>query len=132
MTTGFTQISTKPQDLYRVYLKGKSLGLIESKQEEIKQKYNVKKVYVPTDLDIVKETTFAKDIKTVASIYEEIKDISPFTINGYTIKINGLDTTDTNGKKIEGTTQKIYVIDKKVFTDSIEYRPSGIHPEMVT
>ena len=130
MTTGFTQISTKPQDLYRVYLKGKSLGLIESKQEledyidnkqeEIKQKYNVKKVYVPTDLDIVKETTFAKDIKTVASIYEEIKDISPFTINGYTIKINGLDTTDTNGKKIEGTTQKIYVIDKKVFTDSIE------------
>ena len=29
-TTGFTRINTKPKTLYRVYLKGESLGLIES------------------------------------------------------------------------------------------------------
>ena len=117
---GFTKISTKPHDLYRVYLKGKSLGLIESKkeledfidkkQEEIKKKYNVEKVYVPTDLKITKETTFDKNIKSTEEIYEEIKDISPFTIKGYVIKIKGLDTTTQEGKVVKGDTQKIYVL----------------------
>ena len=129
-TTGFTSFSNKPRDLYRVYLKGESLGLIESKEElenyidqeqrEIKKKYNVKKVYVPADLDIVKETTFDGRVKPVEDIYEEIKDISPFTINGYVVKIKGLDTTTTDGKVVKGTTQKIYVTQKSVFTNSIE------------
>ena len=131
VTTGFTKISTKPQDLYRVYLKGESLGLIESKQsledfidakqEEIKKKYHVKKVYVPAELDIVKETTFDRNIKTTEEIYEEIKDKSPFTINGYVVKIKGIDSTDAEtGKTIAGKTQIIYVLDKEVFTNSIE------------
>ena len=91
LTTGFTKVSLEPKTVYRVYLKGKSLGIIESKdqlekyidkeQKEIKQKYNVKKVYLPTDLDIVKEITYKEDTKTTKEIYEEIKDISPFTIN---------------------------------------------------
>ena len=84
-TTGFTSISNTPQAMYRVYLKGKSLGLIESKQsfenyidekqDEIKKKYNVDKVYAPTDLDIVKEITFDSNIKTNQEIYDEIKDL---------------------------------------------------------
>ena len=129
-STGFTKISTKPLDLYRVYLKGESLGLIESKkeledfidnkQEEIKKKYNVKKVYVPAELDIVKETTFDRNIKSIEEIYEEIKDISPFTINGYVVKIKGLDTQDEEGKTIAGKTQIIYVTEKEIFTNSIE------------
>lgn len=130
LSTGFTSFSNKPNDLYRVYLKGESLGLIESKKEledyidaqqnQIKRKYNVNKVYVPTDLDIVKETTFDNRVKTVEEIYEEIKDISPFTISGYVIKLKGLDTTTENGKTVKGTTQKIYVLDKEVFTNSVE------------
>ena len=49
LTMGFTDINNEPQTVYRVYLKGKSLGLIKSKksfenyidnkQEAIKQKY---------------------------------------------------------------------------------------------
>ncbi len=130
LTTGYTSFNANPQTVYRVYLKGKSLGIIESKdsfedyidqkQEEIKTKYSVKKVYVPSDLDIVKEITFETDIKSNQEIYDEIKDISPFTINGYTIKIKGLDTTDAEGNKVKGKTQTLYVIDKKVFTNSIE------------
>ena len=130
LTTGFTDIATKPQTVYRVYLKGKSLGIISSKssfenyidkkQEEIKKKYNVDKVYVPADLDIVKEITFENHVKTNAEIYEEIKDISPFTINGYVIKIKGLDTKDADGKEIKGKTQTIYVLKKDIFTNSIE------------
>lgn len=130
LMSGFQSISSKPRELYRVYLKGKSLGLIESKkeledyidqqQDQIKKKYHVNKVYVPTDLDIEKETTFDQGVKTAEEIYEEIKDISPFTISGYVIKLKGLDTKTTDGKTIKGTTQKIYVLDKKVFTNSIE------------
>ena len=129
-TTGFAQISTKPQNLYRIYLKGKSLGIIESKkeleeyidkeQESIKDRYKVDKVYAPADLKIVKETTFDRDIKSTKEIYEAIKDISPFTINGYVIKIKGIETTTEDGKKKTGKTNTIYTIKKEVFTNSIE------------
>jgi len=129
-TTGFSNISKEPNNVYRVYLKGKSLGLIKSKasferyidkkQQEIKEKYGVKKVYIPEELDIVKEITYDNDIKSNKEIYNEIKDISPFTINGYVIKIKGIDTKDVNGKPVKGKSQTIYVLNKEVFTNSIE------------
>ena len=130
LTTGFVNISTKPQTVYRVYLKGKSLGIIESKesfeayidrkQEEIKKKYNVNKVYVPSELDIIKEITFENRVKTNNEIYEEIKDISPFTINGYVIKIKGVDVKKAEGTTEKTQTQTIYVLEKSIFTKSIE------------
>ena len=50
LTTGFTNINNEPHTVYRVYLKGESLGIIkskkslenyiDSKQEQIKRKYN--------------------------------------------------------------------------------------------
>ena len=131
LTTGFSRILSSPRTLYRVYLKGESLGLIKSKKElekyinkeqnEIKKKYNVDKVYVPEDLDIEKEITYSNNVKSINKIYEEIKDISPFTIKGYIIKIKGLDTKNSEtGKTIKGKTQSLYVIDKKVFTNSIQ------------
>lgn len=139
LSAGFANISTKPKTLYRVYLKGESLGLINSKkeledfidkkQEEIKKEYNVDKVYVPSELDIVKEITFDGNVKTVDKIYEEIKDKSPFTINGYTIKIKGLDTKAEDGKVIKGTTQKIYTIERETFTDAIEETVKSFIPE---
>lgn len=131
LTTGFSRILSSPRTLYRVYLKGESLGLIKSNKElekyinkeqnEIKKKYNVDKVYVPEDLDIEKEITYSNNVKSINKIYEEIKDISPFTIKGYIIKIKGLDTKNSEtGKTIKGKTQSLYVIDKKVFTNSIQ------------
>ncbi len=138
LTTGFTTISLTPQTVYRVYLKGKSLGLIKSKeslekyidkkQNEIKKKYNVETVYLPEDLDIVKEITYSEDIKTTKEIYEEIKDISPFTINGYAIKIRGIDTKDSTGKTVKGKNQTIYVIDKTIFDDAVEKTAKSFIP----
>lgn len=129
-TTGFAKILQSPQVVYRVYLKGESLGLISSKVElenyidkketEIKEKYGVDKVYTPTDLDIVKEITYYNEVSSVKDIYNKIKDISPFTINGYQITIKGIDTQDSEGKTIKGKSQSIYVIDRNVFTDSID------------
>ena len=76
--TGFTKINSSPRTLYRVYLKGESLGLINSKekleeyinkeQASIKKKYNVKKVYPPEDLSIEKEVTYSNDIKSINKI----------------------------------------------------------------
>ena len=139
-TTGFTKVNNAPKELYRVYLNGKPLGLIKSKnsfekyinekQQAIKAKYKVKNVYVPANLDIVKEYTFENNIKSNKEIYDEIKDLSSFTIDGYSVKIKGLDTKDTNGKKIKGKSQTIYVLDKKVFTNSVEKTvKSFIKPE---
>ena len=130
LTVGFTNKTTSPKTLYRVYLEGKSLGLIKSKnnlenyidkkQEEIKNKYKVDKVYVPDDLDIEKEVTYSNDILSTEKIYKKIKDISPFTIDGYTITITGFDSKDANGKVIKAQKQKIYVLDKQVFKNAVE------------
>ncbi len=127
---GYKKLNQEPQTVYRVYLKGKSLGLIKSKkaleeyidkeQEHLKQKYKVKKVYAPDELDIVKEITYNKKTSTTKEIYEKIKDKSPFTIKGYAITIKGLDTQTNEGEKITTKDQTLYVLDKKIFTNSLE------------
>ena len=63
---------TKPVELYRVYLKGETIGyiknkelleeFIDKKQTEIKEKYGVDKVFLPNDLDIKKEITYGKKV----------------------------------------------------------------------
>ena len=59
---------TTPKQVYRVYLKGKTIGYIKSKkelenyinneQEKLKKRYKVDAVYIPEDVNI-------KDIKTI-------------------------------------------------------------------
>ena len=106
----FTTKSKEPYEVYRIYLKGKSLGFVESKkelekyidkkQESVKKKYKVSKVYVPEELDIIKEVTFNEKISSVKSIYEKIKDIEPFTIDGYEVTIKGLTKRNDDGNEI--------------------------------
>lgn len=127
-------IETKsPKQLYRVYLSGESIGVIESKEElekyidekqqEIKDAYSVSKVYAPNDLDIMKEITYNEKISTVEEINEKIEEIkgsSSFTIDGYTIKIEGIEKKDEQGNVIEAKDVILYVIDKDIFTNSVE------------
>ncbi len=124
------ELKPVPQECYRVYLEGESIGLIRSKQELenyidqeqeiLKQKYNVNKVYPPNDLDIVKEITYDEQIYSTEYIYNKIKDITPFTINGYTITINGIKQQQGEGEEITTPTEKIYVLDKSLFTTSVD------------
>lgn len=122
--------SLEPKEVYKVYLKGKEIGLIYSKdelydyidkrQESIKQKYGVNMVYAPNTLDVEKDVTYNGDISSVSKIYDLIKDISPFTIKGYVATIKGVEEqTEDSEKKIKTKDQKIYVLDKKVFEKSI-------------
>ena len=127
--------SRVPMEGYRVYLEGKSIGLIKSKdelndyinvqQEKLKDKYHVDTIYIPNDIDVVKELTFEDSIDDVKTIYNMINTISPFTIKGYQITIDKTNSTsyenddnelDENAEKII----KLNVLNKEIFTKAVE------------
>lgn len=129
---GIYQQANTPRQLYRVYLAGKSIGVIESeqelaeyidfKQQQLKEKYKVDKVYAPNDLDVIKEITYNETILSVEDIYQKIEDImgsSSFTVDGYEIKINGIEKTSEDGTKTKTPDVTIYVLDKDIFTNSV-------------
>lgn len=130
---GLINLNSNPKQLYRVYLGGKSIGLIESieelesfideKQSELKEKYNVKKVYVPNDLDVIREITYNEKTSSVEEIYnkiEEIKGDESFTIDGYKITIHGIEKVREDGTNETTEDQVIYVLNKDYFTNAVE------------
>lgn len=112
----------EPKEIYKVYLDGKEVGNVNNKdeleeyineeQKDLKEKYNVDKVYIPTGVDIQKCTTYEKDVLTAKQINNIIKEEKPFTVEGYkvTIKSNSEDEEDII----------INVLDKDVFDKSIK------------
>ena len=118
-----------PEEVYRVYLSGKTIGYIEDKelledyidkaQSSLKEKYNVEKVYAPNDLDIVKEITYNQKISTEKEIYEEISKLAPFTIQGYVITIKGIEIMSETEGEITTEDKLIYVLDKEIFNEAV-------------
>lgn len=125
------------QQAYRVYLNGSSIALIKNKQtleqyidneqEDLKEEYNVSKIYIPAGLEIKQELTYDEKLETAEKVYEEIKDEEPFTIDGYVITIKG-ETSAGYGEELSDDTEeivpseietKIYVLDKSVFEEAI-------------
>lgn len=138
LTAGFSFKIKAPKTVYRVYLKGKSLGLIKSKkaledyidekQQEIKEAYGVDKVYAPEDIDIIKEITFNEDITSVKKIYNKIEGTAPFTISGYKISIKGVSSTEGH-ETVKGENKTIYVIEKDTFVEAIDNTVKSFIPE---
>ena len=119
ISTNSTSLAS-PIEVYKVYLNGKTLGYIESKeellniidekQEEIKKKYDTNKVYPPTGLNVEKISTYKNDIKSAEEIYNLIEQNEPFTIEGYVITIK---------YKEEGRNPLyIYTLNKDYFDDA--------------
>lgn len=109
----------KPANSYfKVYLKGKEIGLIESKdelyelinneQESIKKTYNIDTVYPPSDLELVEANTYSHDLSTASSIYKKIENADNFTIKGYIVTL-----------KEDDSFEEIYVLDRSVFEKSL-------------
>lgn len=104
-----------PIELYNVYLDGKLLGSINSKaalekyidkeQKELKDDYDVDKVYVPNGIDIEKCVTHTNNILSEEEIYNKIKAEKSFTIKGYVVTIIDAD----------GNEQKINILKKNLF-----------------
>jgi len=94
----------KPMDLYRVYLDGKSIGVIESKkrlenyinneQKELREKYNVETVYAPKSLYISEYKSYSSNISSEKDIYNIICENEKFTIKGYQITIDKNEEDD--------------------------------------
>ena len=120
------------QNVYRVYLNGNSLGIIESKkeleeyvnkkQEALKEKYNVDNVYIPQGLKIVKETTYNEKTESVQEIYNKISNEEDFTIKGYTVTITDMKESEKD-QKGDTSTQKIkeylYILDEKILREAV-------------
>ena len=120
------------QNIYRIYLNGESIGVIENKKEledyidkmqtNIKSEYNVDKVYSPNGLKMEKETTYNERLNTPEEIYNQMKDKEDFTIDGYIVTIT--DKKETKNDKDEVETKKIkeyiYLLDKEILQDSVD------------
>lgn len=129
LLVGFKPKNVEPIELYRVYLDGKSIGLTRSKeelekyiddrQESLKEKYKVDKIYAPKDLVIEKEMTYDRNILSTKQIYNRIDKISPFTIKGYRYFIEGAVLENDSTKHITPD-ETIYVLEKKVFEESVD------------
>ena len=117
------------KEIYNVYLDGKLLGSIKSKnslenyinkeQKALKEEQNVDKIYVPNGIDIEKCVTRNPKILSEKQIYNKIKKEKSFTIKGYVVTI-----TDSEGKEITINTLEKDLFDKaankvlRVFVDS--------------
>ena len=125
-----------PITAYKVYLKGESIGLIQSDielynyinkmQQELMKKYNVSNVYVPNDINVVKDVTYEENIVSISHIYDLINEKEPFTIKGYRVlvdKTNSIEYKEEN--EIEDTKEeekKVYIniLDKEIFNNSVK------------
>ncbi len=100
-----TKNPSVPINAYKVYLNNKVIGLLDSKdkfldlvnekQQEIKDKYEVDNVYPPVGLKIETFTTYEADIKSANEIYDIIQNIDPFTIDGYQVTIKYKEEKDS-------------------------------------
>ena len=130
ISMGAKTFNATPEEVYRVYLGGDSLGLIKSKEDlekyidkeqaTLKKKYNVDKIYAPDNLHIQKEITYNEKIYSTKEIYEKIKDKSDFTIRGYAITIKSVADASSTVERKTNETQVIYVLDKKIFTEAVD------------
>ena len=136
LATGSNEI--EPKTYYNVYLDGELIGTIKSKKElekyidsqneEYKKEYNVDTIYAPNGLDIKAEVVYSNKTESVEKIYKKIQKTKPFTIRGYQYTITSSyvdddydeETTEETKENNELEQIKIYVLDKKIFTESIE------------
>lgn len=124
-----------PIEAYRVYVEGNDIGLIESKdelyeyinkkQEALREKYKVDKVYIPNNINIVKDITYISNLDNISDIYNKISSISPFTIKGYTVTIDKTESStyvsnEEKKRTDEENIIKLNILDKDMFTDSVK------------
>ena len=116
-----SSINGEAKIAYRVYLHGKSVGIIEDEQllydlineeqQEIKTLYGVDNVYPPDSIDITKINTYNANYASVNEIYNIIAEEDDFTIKGYIASfINEENKTDVH----------INVLDRDIFEDSMK------------
>ena len=127
------KVSGTPLEVYQVYLDGKKMGLIASKDEllnlidkeqsSIKEEYGVDKVYPPNGLDIEKIYTYNTNLSNVNEIYNNIKDSEKFTVEGYDVTITyNEDKVINDGETIKAEdreAQHIYILNRDILEPAL-------------
>lgn len=118
---GFTNNDKSiPKTVYRVYIDGDVIGnitdkddfeeFINKKEEAIKKKYGVNKVYMPNGVTIKKVTTYNALINSNEEIYNRIVALKQFTIKGVVITIKGGENEED---------KYIYTLKRQIFDDAV-------------
>ena len=120
MCLTFEPIERTVNSYYQVSLGGERIGLIKSKDElydlidkeqtELKEKYKVNKVYPPSGLEVQSVKTYKNNVLTAKEVYNEIKDLDPFTIEGYEVTVTLEDNTN----------KKFYCLNKEDLDKAVE------------
>lgn len=120
---GFTRYQRRvPNKVYQVYIDGDAVGTISSKEkfedyinqkeELIKNKYNIDKVYMPNGVVIKAVTTYDSNIDTNEEVYQRIVKLKQFTIKGTMITIQNDEVEDYEIKYI-------YTLNKDIFDNAV-------------
>jgi len=124
---GFKMTQNKtPYEMYAIYLDGKQIGVVESKEEfnkyislqeeKLKEKYQVNEIYTPKGVEIKKIVTYDKKINTNEEIYKKLTSSENFTIKGITLEIKKEETVDNN---VTEKIIKINLLNKEMFDEAI-------------
>lgn len=119
--SSYSHLNDQADKVYNVYLDGQKLGAIDSKdalynliderQQNIKDKYNVKNVYPPNSLKVVENYSYNTKTTDLNEIYSKIEEMQDFTIAGYEVEVS-------KNEKHDGF--KVYILDKQVLVDALE------------
>ena len=120
---GFTSRSkNNPVDVYKVYIDGEVIGTVKDKEEfdkyindkeeAIKKRYGVEKVYMPEGVTIKKVTTYDDKVDSNDEVYKRVVKLKQFTIEGLIITIKNKEVEDYE-------TKYIYTLNKEIFDDAI-------------
>lgn len=124
---GFKLTKNKtPNELYVVYLEGKKIGAVSSKEElnnyinkqeeKLKEQYNVDSIHTPKGVEIKKEITYSNKTNTNEEIYKLLVSSENFTIKGVVVEITK-EVSEDNETKEEITT--INLLNKEMFDEAI-------------
>lgn len=123
---GFKLAKNKtPNEMYAIYLEGKKIGTVKSKddfnkyinnqEEKLKQKYNVDEIYTPKGVEIKKIVTYSNKTNTNEEIYQLLVSSENFTLKGVVVEITKEATEEE--QKPEKIT--INLLNKKLFDDAM-------------
>jgi len=123
---GFKYIENRtPNEVYAVYLQGKKIGTVTSKEEfnnyiniqeeKLKEKFKVDKIHTPKGVEIKKVITYNNTTNSNEEIYNMLVSSENFTIKGIVLKI-------TKDNSEEGETPEVITINllnKELFDEAI-------------
>ena len=111
-----------PQTVYAVYLDGNIIGTvsdkkdfdeyINQKEQELKEKYDVNKIYTPNGVEIKKTITYSAHVNSNEEIYNKLISQKKFTVKGIVVTIDYKDE--------EKEDRTLYVLNKKILDTSIK------------